>query len=217
MNTTITSWTRGAWNSSSHFTTLLKWHDNWKLWYKHPFHHEHRTLSHRLIITATYTNNGTTRCVLCMWEHVAGDGCLFGLCHSSFLNRKLNCIVSAKFEAQMLFYFLVVNHLCSPLLSECIAGLLVNLLLTKVDLWEWCCTRRGFSLSSTRFSTFFFPHRSLGGHVLNLLKDARGGEALCCATWRISAWFVKPCLHVVVSGLWQWLQILGCVSSSHIA
>lgn len=79
-------------------------------------------------------------------------------------------------------FFLVgnlANHVCSPfLLSECTAGLFVNLLLTEVDLWEWCCTRRGFSLSSMRFSTFFCPRRSLGGHVLHLLKDTRGGEAL---------------------------------------
>lgn len=46
----------------------------------------------------------------------------------------------------------------------------------KVDMWEWCSTRRGFSLSSVRFSTFFCPCWSLGGHVLNLQKDVRGGE-----------------------------------------
>ena len=108
-----------------------------------------------------------------------GGGVLVGFRHSSFPKRKLNCIVSAEFDVQMFFFiFWVVNHVCSPLLSECTAGLFVNLLLTKVDLWEWCCTRRGFSLSSTRFSTFLFPRRSLGGHVLHLLKDARGGEAL---------------------------------------
>lgn len=47
--------------------------------------------------------------------------------------------------------------------------------LTKVDEWEWCCTRRGFSLSSARFSTFLCPRWSPGGRVL---KDAAGGEGL---------------------------------------
>lgn len=153
-------------------------HDYWKLRYEHLHcQHEHRKLSHRLIITATYTNNGTRRCVL----HVRacrGGGVLVGFCQSSFPNRKLDCIVSAKFEAQKLFPLVGGKSYLYPLLSECTAGLFVNLLLTKVDLWEWCCTRRGFSLSSTRFSTFLFPCRSPGRHVLNLLKDARGGEAL---------------------------------------
>lgn len=50
------------------------------------------------------------------------------------------------------------DHVCGHYaLSECTAGLFMNLFLTKLDLWEWCCTRRGFSLFSMRFSTFFRP------------------------------------------------------------
>lgn len=47
---------------------------------------------------------------------------------------------------------------------------------TKADVWERCCKRRGFSLSSSRFSTFLSPRWSLGGRVLNALRDAAGGE-----------------------------------------
>lgn len=99
-------------------------------------------------------------------EACYGEGCLFGFC--------LNC------DHKFFFFGGKLSKSCPQpfLLSECTAELGVNLLLTKVDLWEWCCTRRGFSLSSMRFGTFFHPRWSLGGHVLNLLKDARGGEAL---------------------------------------
>lgn len=121
--------------------------------------------NHHICVTATHMNNVTKRGVFYMWEHVNEEGCLFGFCR--------NCY------HKMFFVVNLANHVCSHfLLSECTAGLGVNLLLTKVDLWEWCCTRGGFSLSSMRFGTFFHPRWSLGGHVLNLLKDARGGEAL---------------------------------------
>lgn len=61
---------------------------------------------------------------------------------------------------------------------------LVNLLLTEADLWEWYCTRKGFSLSSVK------SIKALRGHVLNLLKDVEKPER-----------FVKLCLRVVISGL----------------
>lgn len=78
---------------------------------------------------------------------------------------------------------------------------LVNLLLTEADLWEWYCTRKGFSLSSVK------AIKALRGHVLNLLKDARGNLFNVEKPER----FVKLCLRVVISGLWQSPQALGCV------
>lgn len=93
-------------------------------------------------------------------------------------------------------------------------GTLWILLLTKVDLWEWCCTSRGFSLSSTRFSTFFCPRWSPGGTCTEFAERCKGRRSfLCCETWRITEWFVKPCLYLVVSGLCQPLQVQGCASS----
>lgn len=142
------------------------------------------------------------RCVSYVCEHVVGEGCMFGFCLYCYSKT----VSAAKLAHHVGSPFLVLALQCSLWIYY--------LLLTKVDMWEWCCTRKGFSLSSTRFSTFFCPCWSLGGHVQNLLKDARERRrSLCFEKWRGAEWFVKPHLRLMDSSLCQWLKVQGYATS----
>lgn len=47
-------------------------------------------------------------------------------------------------------------------------------------MWDWWSTRRGFSLSSARFSTFFCPCGRPGGTCPQFAeRDVKGGEGRC--------------------------------------